>query len=277
MPAQPYHPLVLTPTSYSRTSARPVCSGRALYAPRARGLGEMCGRNFFSKGWYFAKDCEVYDSCACCSDKNRNLDVAGVLWERFDLAARLFSSRGNVDEDFPAREGQSGESVENGVTRKRREEKGRKGQEGMNEREKVREAKERRQIITYIRVISDSRNIAQLLVGSRISQVIFLPRAIRDIPSVLCFPRLYCYPPPAERACGALVETIRSLNPSVSIRERSLATDLTFLCALVGPSHSSSVAKNRASLRSTVLSDPTSLRKLLSQGFLHPPLTKPRT
>ncbi|KYN36075.1 hypothetical protein ALC56_09612 [Trachymyrmex septentrionalis] len=58
---------------------------------------------------------------------------------------------------------------------------------------------------------------------------------------------------------------------------RGNATDLTFLCTLVGPSHSSSVAKNRASLRSTVLSDPTFLRKLLSQGFLHPPLTKPHT
>ncbi|EGI63758.1 hypothetical protein G5I_07793 [Acromyrmex echinatior] len=155
------------------------------------------------------------------------------------------------------------------------------------------------------------------------------------------FSRLYRYPPPAERACGALVETIRFLNPSVresgdvlfpsledaqeklsgnicpaglrlndkifrgadtrqimssllKIELRSMltlrsafcvlrrsvsgnATDLTFLCTLVGPSHSSSVAKNRASLRSTVLSNPTSLRKLLSQGFLHPPLTKPRT
>ncbi|KYQ48079.1 hypothetical protein ALC60_13039 [Trachymyrmex zeteki] len=167
MPAPRYHPLVLTPTSCSRTSARPVCSGRARYTPRARGPGEMCG-NFMSSrpeselpphfsdryirrslqdyellypsftnsieeswmartirrgrrpqrlpkivvrasrqlgfiGWYFAKDCEAYDSCACCSDKNRNLDVAGVLCEKFDLATLLFSSRGTVDEDFPAK------------------------------------------------------------------------------------------------------------------------------------------------------------------------------
>ncbi|KYN36077.1 hypothetical protein ALC56_09614 [Trachymyrmex septentrionalis] len=187
MPAPHYHPLVLTPTSYSRTSARPVCSGRALYAPRARGLGELvegwmartvrrgrrpqrlpkivvrASRQLGFIGWYFTKDCKAYDSCACCSDKNRNLDVVGVLWERFDLAARLFSSRRNVDKDFPAREGQSGESLENGV--KRREGKGREGAERDEREGKESETKERRQIITYIRVISDSRNVVQLLVS----------------------------------------------------------------------------------------------------------------
>ncbi|KYM76509.1 hypothetical protein ALC53_12951 [Atta colombica] len=140
-------------------------------------------------------------------------------------------------------------------------------------------------VVIAVRAHSGDGNAAQF---ARISPVLIFRLTTREhaTPRAMflgdevtpTFSRLYCYPP--------LVETIRSLNPSVRGSGDVLffcrsvfgnATDLTFLCTLVGPSHSSSVAKNRASLRSTVLSDPTSLRKLLSQGFLHPPLTKPRT
>lgn len=43
------------------------------------------GRFVIAEGGYFAGDCEAYDSCACCSDKNRNLNVAGIPWVLYVL------------------------------------------------------------------------------------------------------------------------------------------------------------------------------------------------
>ncbi|KYN01289.1 hypothetical protein ALC62_07908 [Cyphomyrmex costatus] len=132
--------------------------------PRARGPGEMCGRNFFSKSIHphrrFLEDYELlYPSFT------QHTVRRGRRPQRLPKIVVRARARGNVDEDFPVR----GKATAESRYRKRsyEKEKGRGGgREGMNEREKVREReRERRQIITYIRVISDSRNVAQLLVS----------------------------------------------------------------------------------------------------------------